>query len=609
MQSLFVTPPSPLLTRKPFPTNPKDLAELSEKMGQVANEYLLVPKELTTVRSLPRCESCLSNLPTVSQLVSEMIEASSAVFSRATRQTSSSARFATYSADLSGLHPLMNGGLLTGAVDWYPARVGGHQANDLCLCSGKLLLAARPALEAANSLFSDRFMQGALEHYTAGLLWTPSEPVLPADAPPEALMNRSALAHGNRSVVYHRLRQWEATMAEVDRAIALGHGPFKKRSLLVKRKMECLLNLNRIAEAEALFREHERERESYEAAQRAKAAEANGGGEQPPVATAVTLLQQFQWQRLKAATEHGKSSTCSTEATVDGGRMATVAGAIAVLQAKGLFEGGKSQVPSGVPRWLSRKLQFKKEEEGEEGGKAQSKYLIALEPITAGEVLAVVKPLALVPLQAAHFGGTDAFGSLGARRCDHCQSACFLSPVSVETLRGRGKKDQSNGKRPLLTSTTKPPLLVRMPTPVPCSVCSQALYCGERCRDEAWAAYHRWECRLHSGQLAEKLGEPEVRLALRLLLAAGDVQALKEIATTLQEEGETEEEDFNYRLEYEKLVTSSGGGGGLNGPPGPARGTLTEEWAKMFTAGLLVQLLKACNFYEVGLTFFNFFNS
>ena len=601
MQNLFVTPPSPLLTRKPFPTNPKDLAELSEKMGQVANEYLLAPKQLTAVRSLPRCENCLSNLPTAAQLVSELIEASSAVFSAATRQTSASARFATYSADLSGLHGLMNGGLLTGgaSVDWYPARVGGHQ---LCLCSGKLLLAARPALEAANQLFSDRFMQGALEHYTAGLLWTPREPVLPADAPPEALMNKSALAYGNRSVVYHRLRQWEATMAEVDRAIALGHGPLKKRSLLVKRKIECLLNLNRIAEAEALFREHEREQETYEAAQRAKAAEANGGGEQPPVATAVTLLQQFQWQRLKAATEHGKSSTYPTEATVDGGQLATVAGAIAVLQAKGLFEGGKSEAPSrGLPRWLSRKLQFKKEEEGEEGGKAQSKYLIALEPITAGEVLAVVKPLALVPLQAAHFGGTDAFGSLGARRCDHCQSACFLSPVSVETLRGRGKKDQSNGKRPLLTSTTKPPLLVRMPTPVPCTACSQALYCGERCRDEAWAAYHRWECRLHSGQLAEKLAEPEVRLALRLLLAAGDVQALKEIATLNEadeEEGETEEEDFNYRLEYEKLVTSSGGS--FNGPPGPARGTLTEEWAKMFTASLLVQLLKACNFYEVG---------
>ncbi len=603
MQSLFVTPPSPLLSRKPFPTNPKDLAELSEKVGRVANEYLLAPKQLTTVRSLPRCENCLSNLPTAAQLVSELIEASSAVFFAATRQTSASARFATYSADLSGLHGLMNGGLLTGAsVDWYPARVGGHQ---LCLCSGKLLLAARPALEAANSLFNDRFMQGALEHYTAGLLWTPCEPVLPADAPPEALMNKSALAYGNRSVVYHRLRQWEATIADVDRAIALGHGPLKKRSLLVKRKMECLLNLNRITEAEALFREHEREQETYEAAQRAKAAEAKGDGE-PPAATAVTLLQQFQWQRLKAATEHGHSSTYPTEATVDGGRMATVAGAIAVLQAKGLFEGGQSKAPLpplGLPRWLSRKLQFKKEEEEEEGGKQSRKYLIALEPIAAGEVLAVVKPLALVPLQAAHFGGTDSYGSLGARRCDHCQSACFLSPVSVETLRGRGKRDQ-NGKRPLLTST-KPPLLVRMPTPVPCTVCSQALYCGERCRDEAWAAYHRWECRLHSGQLAEKLAEPEVRLALRLLLAAGDVQALKEIATTLEaaEEGETEEgeeEDFNYRLEYEKLVTSSGDSGGFNGPPGPARGTLTEEWAKMFTASLLVQLLKACNFYEVG---------
>ncbi|KAH9392438.1 SET and MYND domain-containing protein 4 [Tyrophagus putrescentiae] len=395
--SLFVTPTSPLLTRKHIPTNQKDLAELSEKMGRVANEYLTAPN--------------------------------------------SSARFTTYSADLSGFHRLMNGGgLITGAVDWYPARVGSH-SND-CLCSGKQLLATRPALEAANSLFNDCFMQDALEHYTAGLLWTPCVPVLPADAPPEALMNKSALAYGNRSVVYHRLRQWEATVAEVDRAIALGHGPFPKRLRLVQRKVECLLNLNRITEAKELFRKNEQEREIYEAAQRAKEAE---GGE-PPAATAVTLLQQFQWQRLKAA--------------------------------------------------------------------------------------------------------------------------------CVETLRTRGKKDKP---KPVLSSS-KPPLLVRMPTPVPCT------------------AYHRWECRLHSCQLAEKLGDPEVRLALRFLLAAGGVQALKEIATLKEttEDGE-EKEDFNYCFEYKKLVTSSGG---FNGPPGPARGTLIEEWAKMFTASLLVQLLKVCNFYE-----------
>ena len=142
------------------------------------------------------------------------------------------------------------------------------------------------------------------------------------------------------------------------------------------------------------------------------------------------------------------------------------------------------------------------------------RYLVAKCDIKPGEIILVEKPYASVLLPEY--------------RWSHCQH-CMSRTISV----------------------------------VPCLHCSAALYCCEACRDEAWATYHRAECRCLDlifssgvgkfGHLALRTVAMETlawRMEYKQKLDAGEYDGVPDILKGCNDNGKYVADDYNaiYRL-------------------------------------------------------------
>ena len=119
---------------------------------------------------------------------------------------------------------------------------------------------------------------------------------------------------------------------------------------------------------------------------------------------------------------------------------------------------------------------------------------MATEDIDKEDILAVTQPF--VSLMSPQYETKQ-------DRCHHCLSACFPQVYWSQ-----------------LDDLSSWPC---MPRPVPCTVCSNVIYCSEDCREKSWNSYHQFEC----SQLAVlyKVGEGG-HLPLRMLYAAGSKDAI-----------------------------------------------------------------------------------
>ena len=125
---------------------------------------------------------------------------------------------------------------------------------------------------------------------------------------------------------------------------------------------------------------------------------------------------------------------------------------------------------------------------------------MATEDIAEEEIVGLAKPyLSLIPFELEAL----------LDHCHHCLAPCFSS-IYWEQF-----QDHSSWPR--------------MSRPLPCTVCSNVIYCSDACRLESWNAYHKFEC----GQLpflyaTSSPDDTRVRMALRLLYSAGSVDRIRE---------------------------------------------------------------------------------
>src|SRR5699024_10936657 len=104
---------------------------------------------------------------------------------------------------------------------------------------------------------------------------------------------------------------------------------------------------------------------------------------------------------------------------------------------------------------------------------------------------------------------------VGHRRCHHCLSSCYKSATVSRYL-------CDNVIIAVQRQSTPPE---RFYAPVPCTTCSNVLFCSEQCRAAAWQAYHRFEC-AHLPLLLHSV-DKSTHLALRMLYSAGQFKQLK----------------------------------------------------------------------------------
>lgn len=112
-----------------------------------------------------------------------------------------------------------------------------------------------------------------------------------------------------------------------------------------------------------------------------------------------------------------------------------------------------------------------------------------------GEVVAIGKPFVCLDPERDSF-----------EHCNFCLASCFELVARVDETSDSSKN-------------------IRMFMPVACTHCSTVLYCSEKCRADAWTAFHQFEC----SQMAilRQLDGPS-HLALRSLYTFGGIRQLEE---------------------------------------------------------------------------------
>lgn len=584
-----------------------------EKLHRCVEAYLLKAEE-------QHCQSCLK-FPHWRQVCADMIAKLEFYFAQA---SASSSKFVP-AIDMRPYESLLEGKPQLAFIQHlYSADVlakGSQSGSWACCCGTKNEQKALKLLDAANILFSEHNFVAAVEQYTSGLMYAPmnedegdENPKKESEEP-----SKAALAYGNRSATFFRLRQYEAALADIERAMALGYRPEERRFKLTIRKAECLIKLGRRAEATKLFESEELHQQELqrkihlqEIEQMQKTAngiysvEAQNNNGLPDPSSSVpslnTKLFDLQWKRLKAtqskiASFDNLSSTSA--ATVDLRMMDTVEKVVAVLITKGLFSSTLTEKDENNSLLqLSSKVKLFSDKDENKG------FLVAKEVIKAGEIIAVLKPFAILQLEDNEVEDDGQSGDQRQKRCHHCMVACFksaalLSPPPSSNFASHYGNTVENTF--LVNDNLYENVHIRLHTPVPCHACSRVLFCSEKCRTEAWTTYHQFECgQLHL--LGEKLGT-EAHLALRMLYASGGFENVRKVFEKIQkealdfEEKENAQEDLD---EYGKLVSEF--------CPSSVD-SFAGEWTKINTSWLLVHFLKGDNnrFIEVSLQGWKFF--
>ncbi|KAG7163862.1 SET and MYND domain-containing protein 4-like [Homarus americanus] len=104
-----------------------------------------------------------------------------------------------------------------------------------------------------NRLYRERKLEQALLAYNYSILAAPHPPVgesVPEEPAPE--QESLALAYANRSAVLYEMGQFEAALADAQRAIVFGYPP-ARRHRLQERRAKCLQMLGRLQEAKAVL--------------------------------------------------------------------------------------------------------------------------------------------------------------------------------------------------------------------------------------------------------------------------------------------------------------------------------------------------------------------
>lgn len=104
-----------------------------------------------------------------------------------------------------------------------------------------------------NRLYRERKLEQALLAYNYSVLTAP-HPHLDSTAPPAPVHEGLALAMANRSAVLFEMGQFEAALADVERAVNFGY-PKTKRHKLHERRAKCLHALGRVQEAKAVIQD------------------------------------------------------------------------------------------------------------------------------------------------------------------------------------------------------------------------------------------------------------------------------------------------------------------------------------------------------------------
>lgn len=144
--------------------------------------------------------------------------------------------------------------------------------------------------------------------------------------------------------------------------------------------------------------------------------------------------------------------------------------------------------------------------------------LISKENLAFGEVAAIGRPF------ASHV--TD---STRCARCPSCTKAycynCFTPLYRLNQVNSFASADVIEASLKMQGLSSGP---IRIPAPVPCPTCSNALYCSDYCRTDAWSTFHQFEC----AQVAalETIDDQQALLALRMLYSAGSLPYIRKVA-------------------------------------------------------------------------------
>lgn len=141
--------------------------------------------------------------------------------------------------------------------------------------------------------------------------------------------------------------------------------------------------------------------------------------------------------------------------------------------------------------------------------------IVASEKIETGEVLAVVKPFAVIPLDE-NKSPKNLFD-----RCHHCTATIYRSSKYIDNPKLLKEAEEaiknSNDTKNTLSESSAPYKDIRMNNAECCYYCSDVLFCSFDCHLEAWNTYHRFEC----GHLHVLCTLPtEAHLALRVLYSS-----------------------------------------------------------------------------------------
>lgn len=337
--------------------------------------------------------------------------------------------------------------------------------------------------DVGNDQYKKKNFDKALHFYTMSILHSPD-----LETSETGKSSSLALAYGNRSATFFELGQWANALVDIEHALEAGHQAVEK---LLPRKIDALIGIEMFNEAKEVFSDNRLKQNSNLKAQ---------------LATRLTTIEEA----LKKCKGEKEVSIPPNDLPLPE--------IISILSSSDEHRYEPSaQMPS-----LSRKLALKRSPE-------KGRHLVASEPISPGDILAVELPYSCILLKTQEL-----------TYCHHCcrslKTQEFEVPLESPNLgTKKANAERCSGEsffynflvllNNLLTITGKS---MYMKAAVPCTSCTSILYCSSNCRSEAWTTYHKFECAILP--LLHEIGLGHLALRTLFLSAGGGgLSTVKEV--------------------------------------------------------------------------------
>lgn len=315
-----------------------------------------------------------------------------------------------------------------------------------------------------NTHYQRKNFDAALHSYTMSILYAPvqSEGGDEADKKSSSL----ALGYGNRSATFFEIGQWASVLADIEHALEAGHQGVGK---LLLRKADALINLRKFEMAKVVLKDS-----------RLK---------QDPSLEGTVIGRLVTVERSLRAAKAQQSPL--NEISIPPSEFPPLSEIISSLST---FSDHPYEPSEQIPS-LSRKLEVRSSQE-------KGRHLVATEPISPGEILAVELPYASVLVKKEELS-----------YCHHCCRRLKTDQFAVlpeeHNLGDKlGNAQRMEGKSLYVKAA------------VPCTGCTALLYCSDGCRQAAWTSYHQYECSILP--MLYNLGLGHLALRMLFTLNSGD---------------------------------------------------------------------------------------